>query len=153
MTRLLGGQIGLDDFIFAHVRGEAKTVTMTKQEVSMGLTITDNGDGCAFIKKIRDGSIAAELNSISVGDMVAAIDGRGLVGCKHFEVAKLLKEIPRYSTFTLELVEPQKPFGRHVRVCHHIYVTFPPSPPLSPPPSSPPLSLSPFSYCPSNHYQ
>ncbi len=26
MTRLLGGQIGLDDFLFAHVKGDTKSV-------------------------------------------------------------------------------------------------------------------------------
>jgi hypothetical protein len=28
MTRLLGGQIGLDDFLFAHVKGEKKSVVV-----------------------------------------------------------------------------------------------------------------------------
>ena len=30
------------------------------------------------------------------------------MGRRHFEVAKMLKEIPKYSTFTLRLVEPLK---------------------------------------------
>ncbi len=151
MTRLLGGQIGLDDFIFAHVMGGAKTVTITKQEVSIGLTITDNGDGSAFIKKIKEGSVAAELSSISVGDMVAAIDGRGLVGCKHFEVAKMLKEIPRYTTFTMELIEPLKPFGMCVCACMCVITFLPLLPsPLSHslPPPLPRSSLLP-SFLPS----
>jgi len=50
MQKLLGGQIGLEDFIFAHVRGETKEVEVTKTEDALGLTITDNGAGCAFIK-------------------------------------------------------------------------------------------------------
>merc|ERR1711915_1087435 len=36
------------------------------------------------------------------------IDGESLVGCRHYEVAKMLKEIPKGSTFTIRLVEPQK---------------------------------------------
>uniref|UniRef100_A0A8C5U164 GIPC1-3 GH1 domain-containing protein n=1 Tax=Malurus cyaneus samueli TaxID=2593467 RepID=A0A8C5U164_9PASS len=50
MQKLLGGQIGLEDFIFAHVRGETKEVEVTKTEDALGLTITDNGAGYAFIK-------------------------------------------------------------------------------------------------------
>jgi hypothetical protein len=50
MTRLLGGQLGLDDFIFAHIRGQPKVVDIEKSEDSLGLTITDNGVGLAFIK-------------------------------------------------------------------------------------------------------
>ena len=49
MQKLLGGQIGLEDFIFAHVRGETKEVEVTKTEDALGLTITDNGAGYAFI--------------------------------------------------------------------------------------------------------
>ncbi|CAN0430645.1 unnamed protein product [Lampetra fluviatilis] len=50
MQRLLGGQIGLEDFIFAHVKGHAKEVSIVKSEEALGLTITDNGAGYAFIK-------------------------------------------------------------------------------------------------------
>jgi len=50
MSRLLGGQLGLDDFIFAHIRGQPKVVDIMKSEDALGLTITDNGAGIAFIK-------------------------------------------------------------------------------------------------------
>ena len=50
MSRLLGGQLGLDDFIFAHIRGQPKVVDIDKMEDALGLTITDNGAGLAFIK-------------------------------------------------------------------------------------------------------
>jgi|UniRef100_A0A8C0WI89 hypothetical protein len=50
MKRLLGGQLGLEDFIFAHVKGTKKEVNVYKSEDSLGLTITDNGVGYAFIK-------------------------------------------------------------------------------------------------------
>jgi len=50
MSRLLGGQLGLDDFIFAHIRGQPKVVDILKSEDALGLTITDNGNGVAFIK-------------------------------------------------------------------------------------------------------
>ncbi|KAL8178417.1 UNVERIFIED_CONTAM: PDZ domain-containing protein gipc2 [Gekko kuhli] len=52
MDKLLGVQIGLEDFIFAHVKGVKKEVEVFKSEDSLGLTITDNGNGCAFIKDV-----------------------------------------------------------------------------------------------------
>jgi hypothetical protein len=37
------------------------------------------------------------------------------VGCRHYEVAKMLKEIPRGTTFILRIVEPLKAgFGKAV---------------------------------------
>lgn len=45
MDKLLGGQIGLNDLIFAHVKGQPKEVEMIKSEPTLGLTITDNGAG------------------------------------------------------------------------------------------------------------
>lgn len=50
MDKLLGGQIGLEDFIFAHIKGLKKEVEVHKSEDALGLTITDNGAGYAFIK-------------------------------------------------------------------------------------------------------
>lgn len=50
MDKLLGGQIGLEDFIFAHMKGRKKEVEVNKSEDALGLTITDNGAGYAFIK-------------------------------------------------------------------------------------------------------
>ena len=50
MDKLLGGQIGLEDFIFAHIKGHEKEVEVYKSEDALGLTITDNGAGYAFIK-------------------------------------------------------------------------------------------------------
>lgn len=110
MTRLLGGQIGLEDFIFAHLKGVLKEVTLTKTESALGLTITDNGAGCAFIKRIRDGSVMALHPDVKVGDMIETIDGRNMVGSRHYEVAKFLKELPQYTTFKMRLIEPMKAF-------------------------------------------
>lgn len=50
MDKLLGAQIGLEDFIFAHIKGQQKEVEVLKTDDVLGLTITDNGVGCAFIK-------------------------------------------------------------------------------------------------------
>lgn len=108
MSRLLGGQIGLEDFIFAHVKGQPKEVDVTKTEDALGLTITDNGAGYAFIKRIKENSIMDKCPLVNVGDHIEKIDGKSLVGCRHFEVAKMLKEIQKGSTFTIRVVEPMK---------------------------------------------
>ncbi|OWF35522.1 PDZ domain-containing protein GIPC1-like [Mizuhopecten yessoensis] len=108
MAKLLGGQIGLDDFIFAHIKGRPKELDVTKSEDALGLTITDNGAGYAFIKRIKENSIMDTMPLIAVGDHIEKIDGKNLIGCRHFEVAKMLKEIPKGSTFTIRTVEPLK---------------------------------------------
>ncbi|XP_039262475.1 PDZ domain-containing protein GIPC2-like [Styela clava] len=110
MTKLLGGQIGLEDFIFAHVKGQKKSVQLTKSEASLGLTITDNGAGYAFIKRIKEETIADSCRTLCVGDHIEAIDDKSLIGCRHFEVAKALKDIPLGATLTMTLVEPRKAF-------------------------------------------
>uniref|UniRef100_A0AAY4EHR6 PDZ domain-containing protein n=2 Tax=Denticeps clupeoides TaxID=299321 RepID=A0AAY4EHR6_9TELE len=110
MQKLLGGQIGLEDFIFAHVRGETKEVEVTKTEDALGLTITDNGAGYAFIKRIKEGSTIDRLKTVCVGDHIEAINDQSIVGCRHYEVAKMLKEQPRGIPFTLRLVGPKKAF-------------------------------------------
>ena len=110
MTRLLGGQIGLSDFIFAHVRGHTKEVTIDKTENSLGLTITDNGAGCAFVKRIKEQSVISHMKDIGIGDQIESINGKSMVGTRHYEVAKTLKELPMSTRFTLRLVEPKKSF-------------------------------------------
>uniref|UniRef100_A0A674GDN2 PDZ domain-containing protein n=1 Tax=Taeniopygia guttata TaxID=59729 RepID=A0A674GDN2_TAEGU len=107
MEKLLGGQIGLEDFIFAHTRGRQKDVQVLKSEEALGLTITDNGAGYAFIKRIRQGSLMSRLPQVAVGDVLEALDGRSLVGTRHFEVARLLQELtPKYPLGT-----PKYPLG------------------------------------------
>jgi len=108
MARLLGGQIGLDDFLFAHVKGNAKSTKVNKDGPALGLTISDNGAGYAFIKKIREDSIMDRVKDCQVGDHIKSINGSDLTGCRHFEVARMLKEIPIGSEFALELTEPKK---------------------------------------------
>lgn len=48
---------------------------------------------------------------INVGDHVECINGRNIVGTRHYEVACMLKELPKDKSFTLKLVEPMKSFG------------------------------------------
>ncbi|XP_010215168.1 PREDICTED: dnaJ homolog subfamily B member 4-like [Tinamus guttatus] len=111
MEKLLGGQIGLEDFIFAHTKGQRKEVEVFKSEEALGLTITDNGAGYAFIQRIKEGSVIDRVAVIGVGDMIEAINGQSLVGARHYEVAKMLKELPKGRTFALKLTEPRKAFA------------------------------------------
>ena len=117
MSRLLGGQIGLEDFIFAHIKGQAKEVSIKKTEAALGLTITDNGAGYPFVKRVREGSVVARETLVRVGDLIVSINGRSMVGSRHFDVAKMLKELPMYSEFCLKLQEPRRAFGECVCVC------------------------------------
>ena len=126
MEKLLGGQIGLDDLIFAHVKGDAKEVNAIKDGPALGLTITDNGNGVPFIKRIREGSIMEKYPEVKVGDHIEMIDGISYVGSRHFEVAKVLREIEQGSHFDLRLVEPKKAFGMHLyihQLLGHFFMT------------------------------
>ncbi|XP_047343793.1 PDZ domain-containing protein GIPC3 [Vespa velutina] len=108
MSELLGGQIGVGDFIYAHRKGRPKEIELMKTDVALGLTITDNGAGYAFIKRIKEGSVIDKIKVIEVGDHIEKIDSVSLIGKRHFDVAKMLKDIPKGTTFILRLIEPQK---------------------------------------------
>ncbi|KAM4721198.1 PDZ domain-containing protein GIPC2 [Rhinophrynus dorsalis] len=110
MDKLLGGQIGLEDFIFAHVKGTKKEVEVLKSDDALGLTITDNGAGIAFIKRIKEDSTIDKVKVINVGDHIESINGKNIVGFRHYEVAKMLKELEKGKPFTLKLIEPFKAF-------------------------------------------
>ena len=110
MSKLLGGQINLMDFIYAHCKGESKEVTIVKSKPSLGLTITDNGAGHSFIKRVREDSLCSQVPVVLVGDNIEAINGASMVGKRHYEVAKTLKELPMDMEFTLRLVETLKAF-------------------------------------------
>ena len=81
MGHLLGGQIGLDDFIFAHRKGRAKEIEITKTEDALGLTITDNGAGYAFIKRIKEGSIISNIPYIEVTERNVSVPGWNMLMC------------------------------------------------------------------------
>ena len=48
------------------------------------------------------------LTPLQVGDHIEKINGVSLVGSRHYEVAKMLKEIPVDQAFVLRVVEPLK---------------------------------------------
>lgn len=110
MERLIGGQIGLEDFIFAHVKGERKDCRVVKSMPSLGLTITDNGNCYPFVKRIKKDSIIEQCTNISVGDMVESINNVTTIGMRHYQVAKTLRDIELNSTFVMKVVEPKKAF-------------------------------------------
>lgn len=64
------------------------------------------------LQRIREGSVIHQIQVINVGDMIESINGHRLIGCRHYEVAKMLKELPKGKMFTIKLVEPLKAFGR-----------------------------------------
>lgn len=46
--------------------GRPKEIEIVKSEDALGLTITDNGAGLAFIKRIKEGSIIDSIPHIQV---------------------------------------------------------------------------------------
>lgn len=112
MDALLGGQIGLEDTIYAHVKGNYKRISLLKSSAAIGLTITDNGDGMAFVKKIKEASLAHASSSILPGDHIQSINGQNMLGKRHYDVARCLKDLRIGQEFTLELIEPKRGFGK-----------------------------------------
>lgn len=60
------------------------------------------------------------MKVINVGDHVQCINGHNIVGTRHYEVARMLKELPKDKMFTLKLVEPMKAFGESETPCRNI---------------------------------
>ncbi|XP_059424946.1 PDZ domain-containing protein GIPC3 isoform X2 [Carassius carassius] len=70
-------------------------------------------------ERIKEGSTIDRIKTVCVGDHIEAINDQSIVGCRHYEVAKMLKEQQRGTPFTLRLVEPKKAFdmiGQRTRV-------------------------------------
>lgn len=57
-----------NSFICISFKGRPKEIEITKSEDALGLTITDNGAGYAFIKRIKEGSIIDRMKYINVSD-------------------------------------------------------------------------------------
>lgn len=54
------------------------------------------------------------IPTVSVGDSIEAINDQTIVGCRHYEVAKMLREMPQAQPFTLRLVQPKRAFGKWI---------------------------------------
>lgn len=72
-------------------------------------------------QRIKEGSVIDRIKVINVGDMIESINGQSLIGCRHYEVAKMLKDLPKGRTFTLKLTEPRKAFGKWT-LCKRFYL-------------------------------
>ncbi|XP_007191852.2 PDZ domain-containing protein GIPC2 isoform X2 [Balaenoptera acutorostrata] len=66
-------------------------------------------------ERIKDGSIVDSVKTICVGDHIEAINGETIVGWRHFDVAKKLKELKKEELFTLKLIEPKRAFDMEPR--------------------------------------
>ncbi|XP_053448369.1 PDZ domain-containing protein GIPC2-like [Nycticebus coucang] len=108
MERLIGGQIGLNDFIFAHVKGRKKEVSLYKSKDSPGLILSDNGAGYVFIKGFKDDGVIDSLQTICFGDHIESINGESAVGWHHYSVAQKLNKLKKGKYFTMKLIEPKK---------------------------------------------
>ena len=89
--------LSLPSYFFRQA-GKQKELAVLKSEDALGLTITDNGAGYAFVKRIKPDSVASTYSDLMVGDHIAVIDDVSVVGCRHYEVAKILKQ-PRFSLY------------------------------------------------------
>lgn len=100
--------LGLEDFIFVHLKGQRKEVELKKTEPSLGLTITDNGTGFAFVKRIKENSPIEALAGkvVKIGDHIESINNVTMVGKRHYEVAQALRDIPVGEAFIIRLIEP-----------------------------------------------
>lgn len=68
------------------------------------------------LQRIKEGSIINRIEAVCVGDSIEAINDHSIVGCRHYEVAKMLRELPKSQPFTLRLVQPKRAFGEgHLR--------------------------------------
>ena len=79
MTKLLGGQIMFGDFLYVHLSTPSTTmIEVEKTSQMFGLTITDNGNGQAFVKGKRANSILEHVDDILPGDAILSINGEGI---------------------------------------------------------------------------
>ncbi|KAM7097491.1 PDZ domain-containing protein GIPC2 isoform 2-T3 [Molossus nigricans] len=66
-------------------------------------------------ERIKEGSIIDAVKTICVGDHIESINGESIVGWRHFDVAKKLKELKKEELFTMKLIEPKKAFETEPR--------------------------------------
>ena len=106
MNSILGNYLSFGDLIVVHICGNVKDLTIKKDQEFLGLTITDNANGRAFIKRVKSDDKQVE-NNIKPGDHVAAINSESTVGLRHYEVAKAIRMLPQNTSFTIQIVEPK----------------------------------------------
>lgn len=105
MDALLANFISCGDTIVVHICGQQKTFSIKKVQEYLGLTITDNGIGRNFVKRVNSGDPNV-TNMIQPGDHIALIDAESTLGKRHYEVARAIRDIPCEKTFTMTLIQP-----------------------------------------------
>lgn len=75
-------------------------------------------------QRIKEGSVMDGVKVICVGDHIECINGKNIVGIRHFEVARMLKVLPKDQSFTIKLVEPMKAFGLSFICCWSTHFHF-----------------------------
>ncbi|CBY21056.1 unnamed protein product [Oikopleura dioica] len=112
MTKLLGGQIMFGDFLYCHVSAPTTTVINVQKVSQMfGLTITDNGNGQAFVKGKRAGSVVEHNDDILPGDAILSINDEVMIGKRHIDVARKLRDVPIGSMVQFVLQPPVRGFN------------------------------------------
>ncbi|KAK6048050.1 hypothetical protein COOONC_14445, partial [Cooperia oncophora] len=95
MDKLFAGTLEYSDMLFAHVKGQAVEVELTKSEALFGLTVSDNGRCRSFIKRMKENSIASRASpALAIGQLIEKIDGINVTGMRHYEVVRILRNMP-----------------------------------------------------------
>lgn len=107
MDSLLANYLSVGDLIVVHLCGQKHRLELKKTCDCLGLTVTDNGQGRAFVKRVdsKDTSIEKVINP---GDHIAFINNESVIGLRHYEVAQILRHIPLGSSFTLDIIKPRR---------------------------------------------
>ncbi|CEF67580.1 GH21964p [Strongyloides ratti] len=114
-STFITNNVNFGDVIYAHIKGQRKEVQITKTGEALGITITDNGAGYCFVKKIKLGSTSAlAFPAISIGDHIEKINGATMVGMTHCNVARVLRNIAIGESFIVRLIEPYKTGFSHI---------------------------------------
>nr|CAH8863348.1 unnamed protein product [Trichobilharzia regenti] len=113
MEKLLCYEIGLNDFLFAHIQGQPKEIKIRKTSESFGLTLTDNGCGVVIIKRLQPNGLMDRVskacgNLIQPGDQIEKINDISFTGKRHYHVAGYLQTIPIGGVFCLRLISPER---------------------------------------------
>ncbi|KAE9419818.1 hypothetical protein Angca_008987 [Angiostrongylus cantonensis] len=109
MDKLFAGSLGYADMLFAHIKGQAIEVELTKTEGMFGITVSDNGRCRSFIKRLKENSIVSRARpALAVGQLIECIDGVNVTGMRHFEVVRILRNMPIGKTFILRVVSPKQ---------------------------------------------
>ena len=107
MTDLSTGTMEQDDLLLVHMRGQPVEIELAKTKETLGVTITDNGLCRPFLKKIEAGTVAAAASpGLAVGQLIESIQRQSVLGLRHYEVAKLIRELPIGQSFVLRLINP-----------------------------------------------